>query len=799
MKFKDIFTWHRVEIFILAGLFFFSLIYGMVFGNVIYSLNNLTGIKALEQYRPEIPTRIYDVKDRLISEYFLKKRILLTFDDLPQDLLDALIVKEDREFYRHKGINPAGIARAFLVNLAAGRIRQGGSTLTQQLAKVLFTSQKRTYFRKIKEVWLALQIEKLYTKNEILEMYFNQIYFGHGAYGIEAASRFYFSKGTSDLNFAECLLMAILPNAPNYYSPLRNPEVAMKHHLRLMRKMVKLGYIGREEADREYYDFWTKYLNQSRTRTDVAWNVRLDKAPYFTEYIRRRMNRKLGENKLYGDGFKIYTTLDLDLQRYAQQSLWAQLKQLNSQYHLDKNRIKKYFDENIVDTVDLLSLVMGLNSVDIGEKKTIERFRDYFTRELLDPLQLLGYNFSQDSMDNLLYIVRNKGAVDTGSREKVEGAIVSVEPKTGRIVAMVGGSGFSSDNQLNRVVQMRRQAGSAFKPFVYAAAIDSGYFTPGSVIIDSPIVYTDKDGNNWIPNNYSGRYHGRVTLRRALQKSINIVSIKLADTMGLDSVLTMSAKLLHILSDAEQKERLKRNLSVALGTIEVSPLEMATAYAVLANQGEDVIPYTIRNIKDRYDNLIEDDEQKVQEKPNRRILTPQVAYIMTDLLQEILKPGGTAWGAVGRTGFSYRAAGKTGTTDNWKDAWFLGFTPELSTAVWIGFDHYGTSLGVGNTGGRVAAPVWAEYMQKALSKYPNTPFSEVDGLVHVRICGSTGLLPSEKCKDVYEEIFIRGSEPDRICEYCAKEGTGEGDYELRDLSIDMLKGGHQPTYRLLER
>jgi len=305
----------KIESGLISGLFVVSFFSGLLLGYLIYSLNNLTGITLLEEYKPEIPTRIYDDKDRLISEYFLQKRILVPFKSLPHDLIRAIIVKEDREFYSHKGINLQGIMRAFFVNLTAGHIRQGGSTLTQQLAKVLFTSQKRSYFRKLKEIWLALQIEKLYTKDEILEMYFNQIYFGHGAYGIESASRFYLGKSCQDLDFIECCLLAILPNAPNYYSPLRNPEIAQKQHWRLVSQMIKMGYADAKEATRDFKSFWASYLTKGRTSEQFSWNVRVDNAPHFTEYIRQRMYQKYGDKKLYGEGLRIYTTLDLTMQR----------------------------------------------------------------------------------------------------------------------------------------------------------------------------------------------------------------------------------------------------------------------------------------------------------------------------------------------------------------------------------------------------------------------------------------------------------------------------------------------------
>jgi len=797
--FKKIFTLKNTELTLIFFLTLGAFLYAFILGYVIFSLNNLSGIKLLEEYRPEIPTKIYDKNNRLISEYFIKKRILVPFEDLPKDLLDAIIVKEDRAFYKHSGINPMGILRAFLVNLSSGSIKQGGSTLTQQLAKVLFTSRKRTYFRKIKEAWLALQIERLYTKNEILEMYFNQIYFGHGAYGVEAASRFYFDKSTRDLNFAESTLLAILPNAPNYFSPVRNPKIAQKMHYRLIMKMVKLGYISEEDAKREYYDFWLKYLNQNRSQKKSSWNVRIDRASYFTEYIRRKMDKKLGKNQLYGEGFRIYTTLDLNLQRAAQSVLWKSLRRINKKNYKKRSSIKTEFYKKVYDSVDLLSLLFSLNNMDIGGRKTLERFKTEFDNSK-DSLDLLSLMMNLDSAENLLYILKNRGKENVSKVKKVEGAIVSLEPGTGDIRAMVGGSGFNANNQINRVVQMKRQAGSGFKPFVYASALDSGEFTAATVMVDEPIVYFDKDGNKWIPNNYGGHYHGRVTVRKALQKSINIISVKLADTIGLDPILNLASKMLHIYSPEEKRKRLRHDLSIALGTIEVSPLEMATAYGILANSGRDVVPQTLRRIEDRYGNVVENIEAKHTGFRGKAILTPQIAYIMISLMKGILQPGGTAWRAVGYSAYPYASisAGKTGTTDNWKDAWFTGVTPALSTSVWVGFDDYSMSLGRGNTGGAVAAPIWTEFMKYAMQYYDHDDFIEPNGLVKKVICQESGLLATPSCTKTNLELFVKGSEPTKFCDYSGKQKTDEADYEVQELNPSLLKK-RKARYQLLDK
>ncbi len=775
-----------------------SFAFGIFLGAVFYSLNSMTGISILEEYKPEIPTKIYDDKDVLISEYFLQKRVLLRFSDLPDNLIKAIIVKEDREFYTHGGFNPLGIVRAMVVNLFAGKVKQGGSTLTQQLAKVLFTTSKRSYARKIKEVWLSLQIEKLYTKNEILEMYFNQIYFGHGAYGVEAASRFYFDKHASSLDFAESTMLAILPNSPNYLSPVRNPELSQKAHWRLMKQLVGQGYISKEDAEREYYDFWIKYMGRTKNEKNMAWNVRLDRAPHFTEYIRQKMNAEFGEKRLYGEGLKIYTTLDLGINNYAESSLRSSLKYINNQYQDNKIRVRKYINERVMDTGDMISLIFNLNNVEVSGKKTARQFRDKVDNDMIEPMTMVANLFNLDNLDNFLYALKNLGNEDTSSSEKVEGAIVAIEPKTGKIRAMVGGSEFNANNQLNRTVQMYRQAGSSFKPFVYAAALNSGFYTPGSSLIDSPIVYYDKEGKEWIPNNYGGGYEGHVTLRKALEKSINIISIKLADTIGIHSIIDLSSSMLHIISPEEKRRRMRRDLSIALGSVEVSPLEMANAFAIFANGGRDVKPYSIKRVKDRNGNLITEAKDDIDNAPRRQILSPQIAYMMSQLLKSVLEDGGTAYKAVKNLNFDFDASGKTGTTDNWKDAWFVGYTPELSAAVWVGFDNYSLSLGIDNTGGQVAAPIWAQFMVSALKNYDNTKMDRPDGITTVKICSKSGLIPGPACKQVFEENFLDGSEPTKSCNICGKEDTLNDEYELNDIPANLLKN-RKPRYNLLKK
>lgn len=797
-KIRQFFTLKNIEHIVLFILLVYSIIVGAAVGFMYVSLKNLTAIKQLETYKPAVPTKVYDIKNRLISEYFEEQREIVSLDNIPDLLIKAFLTVEDRSFYYHKGINFQGIIRAFIVNLLAGRIKEGGSTITQQLAKLLFTTRKRSIIRKLKETWLALQIEKLYTKDEILEFYLNQVYFGHGAYGIESAARFYFNKHAYQLNLAECALLAALPAAPNRYSPIKNPESAQKRHRKVLKNMVEEDIITEKQAKEAFYDFWINYQGKIISPNISFWKIKIDKAPHFTEHIRRITEKRFGAQILYKEGLHIYTTLDLDMQRVAQEVLWERLASQNKKYYARIEKINKYFDRYFTDMISFIGLIFDNKKISsISARKELNRFNYYFQRELLDKVDAISLIFGIDDIHRLFRIYR-ANSLEKGESEKVEGALIAIDPSNGYIKAMVGGSEFTPENQLNRAVQSYRQPGSAFKPFVYITALDTGRFTSATTFTDAPVIFFDKTGKEWIPNNYTGKYYGLVTLRKALQKSINIISVKLADSVGIDKVREIAAKMLHIYSFNEQKKNLPNDLSLALGTATVTPLQMANAFAIIANNGRDVIPISIRYITDRNGNLVIDYEREIRKKPHYQIITPQVAFLITDMMRSVLQPGGTAWRAVCETGFSLTAAGKTGTTDNWRDAWFAGFTKNLVAVVWVGFDDYSRSLGLGEEGGKVAAPIWCEFMNKALKNKYVPEFKPPAGITNIRICLSSGKLPSEYCKNVGEEYFIKGSEPTEVCIEC-KEGYKK--YELDEEKIEKLleKQREEKRHRLFKR
>lgn len=651
-----------------AAIFCFFIGLGAGFGG-IYSLNKrLPSLEPLEDYGSlklwEVPTKIYAANGELIGELFVKRRELVKLSQIPKNLIKAAIAVEDASFYEHQGIDLKGIIRAFFANLRAGRIKEGGSTITQQLAKLAFLSHEKTYSRKIAEILLSLKIERRYTKDEILERYFNKVYFGHGAYGVEAAANFYFNKQVEELSLAECALLAGLPKAPSYYSPISHLEEALRRQATVLRRMVKVGDITPEEeieAKMEIRSVLEKKKEEPRTTT-------LNKATYFVEYVRQELEKTYDPSAIYKGGLRIYTTLDLAMQEAAQDALWKRLKDLNK------------------------------------DKKE--------------------------------------------GQPRVEGALIAIDPRTGQIKAMVGGSGFKLNNQFNRAIQAKRQAGSAFKPFLYAAAIDSGW-TPASTFVDEPATFKIAGAKDWTPKNYYEDYQGEVTLRTALEKSINVVSAKLINRLTPTKVVRYAHQM-------GIKSSLAPTLSLALGTSSVSLLEMTSTYGVFANSGIRVEPLAVQSIKDREGNLLEKKNSYEQEA-----ISKEVAYVLTAMMTGVVQRG-TAYQAVGSR-FNRPCAGKTGTTDDFVDAWFIGFTPQLVAGVWIGYDEGRKSLGIGMTGGVVAAPVWTDFMEVALKDEPVMEFSPPSNVSFVSICKETGLLATPNCPYPIREVFLAGSQPTTYC------------------------------------
>lgn len=619
---------------------FIALIVGLLAGYSLYYIGDLPKIRALEEYHPYEASRVISKDGELIAEFYIERRNVIPFSEIPKYAKDAVLAVEDARFYLHPGLDIFGLLRAIFADIKAGEFIQGGSTITQQLSKMLFLKPERSLSRKIKEAIIALQIERAYSKDEILNLYLNQVYFGSGAYGIEAAAQTYFGKSAKELTLSESAMLAGLPKAPTAFSPFRNPERSLSRRSRVLRRMVDKGYIEEEDA-----------MRAEKEPVPVPPKGGLNKAPYFVEYIRQGMEGRYGHD-VYTEGLNIYTTLDLKAQEAATKALRK-----------------------------------GLKAVDDRYKK----------RDVL-----------------------------------IQGAILALEPGTGYIKAMVGGKDFY-ETQFNRSYQALRQPGSAFKPFVYVTALDNG-FTPDDIIEDGPVSYPGaKKGVIWSPKNFSGKFQGPVTLRKAIAESINAVAVKLLDRVGVNTTIEYARRL-------GVKSELKPYLPLALGASDLTLLEITSAYGVFANMGVKASPIAILRVTDRRGRVLEENFPVLEE-----VIKPDVAYLMTDLLKGVIEHG-TGWKA---RELKRPLAGKTGTTNEYSDAWFIGYSPSLVAGVWVGYDDH-RSIGAKETGARAALPIWMDFMKEILKNTPPEDFPVPEGIVFLNT--KTGK------KAVHYDATLKGAE-----------------------------------------
>jgi penicillin-binding protein 1A len=618
---------------------------GIVAGIVASYSRNLPDISRMADYQPSRSTRVIARDGSTLANLYTENRIWVPIDQIPIVVRNAFIATEDRNFYQHHGVDVTGIARAAIADWRHESF-QGASTITQQLARRLFLSNEVSFGRKIQEALLAIEIERFYTKDEILERYLNIIYFGSGAYGIQAASHTYFGTDVSHLTIGQAALLAGLPAAPSDYSPYVNLDRAKDRQAHVLDRMVASGFITQQQAD----DARTAPLGLIGERPQGLGSY---KYGYFTTYVTHLLEDQFGEQATYEGGLQVYTTLDPRMQNIAQ------------------------------------------SAVDWG-------------------------------------IAQGK-AEGIGASQA---ALVAIRPSTGEILAMVGGVGnFSVDNQFNRAWQTRRQPGSSFKVYVYTAAIDSG-MTPTTTIDDDPISYPMGDGTRWAPHDDDGAFLGPITLRYALAQSRNVVAVRLAEQLGIDRVIEYAHRM-------GVKAPLEANLSLALGTSGVSPLDQASGYATLANAGIHIAPTPIRVVRDSYGTPVLDNSYPQQTE----VISAGTAYVVTSMLTSVINEGtGYPNAQIGRP-----AAGKTGTTSDFRDAWFVGFTPDLVAAVWIGNDNYKRMSE--SYGGNIPARIWARFMKESLANTPKHDFVLPAGEVkRVTLC-STGK----------PEVFLAGTEPARVC------------------------------------
>ncbi len=751
---------------------------GSLVGAYMAIVRNLPSISELEEFKPSIITYLYSADGQVIGEFAIEKRIEISYDEIPDILKKAIIATEDPNFYNHHGIDFRGVLRALkedirLKLLGRSARLQGGSTISQQLARELFLHRKQTIRRKLKEALLALQIENKYSKKEILTMYCNQFNLGHGAYGVEAAAQLYFGKKASELNLEESAMIVGILRGPSIYSPYKNSKLMLRRRNHVLNRMLEEGYITPEEAKRAK----AQPLNVlPLNRSDSEF------AAYFKEEVRKYLEEQYGSEALYREGLKVYTTLDTNLQKYAEESLKNGLRRLDKRqgWRHDKRNL---LEEGIEDLENLKSnfcsswLKPTFQEGQIVEAVVLEASSREATLKIKDYKgKITNSDIGWTKTRNLKRLIKRGDIIqvkikkiDNESHEilasldqepKLEGAFLAIEPQTGQIKAMVGGYSFKR-SKWNRATQALRQAGSAIKPMIYTAALENG-FTPASIIIDEPTEFPDKwSGEVYAPPNYDQKFKGAVTLRQGLEESRNIVTVKLLDFISPQTGVDYCRKF-------GLTTPIYPYLSLALGAPDVKMIELVSAYTAFANKGVRINPYFITRIEDKEGNILE--ETKVE---SEEVISPQVAYMMTYMMEGVIERG-TAWPAA----FLEKdkaLAGKTGTTNDYTDAWFIGFSPSLCAGVWVGHDEK-VSIGERQSGMVAALPIWTEFFQKVIEEekkeaeekgddFVREEFEVPPNLSFVEIDRKTGLLATPICIFTLKETFLPGTEPVRFCSY----------------------------------
>jgi penicillin-binding protein 1A len=669
---------------LLFSVIIMSAAVGVFIAFMLVTTNNLPTLPPAKQ-----ATIFYDVNKKELSKIYVENRVDIPYDQIPEIMKKAIIDVEDERFFEHPGVDLKSIARAIIVDILKRDIKQGASTITQQLARNVLLTQQKTINRKVKEIFLAINLERRYTKEEILQRYLNQIYLGHGAYGIQAAAKLYFGKEVAKLDIDQIALLAGLPQSPNRYSPYEHAELALKRRNIVLGKMLRHGTITQEQ----YEHYVAKPLNP------VPLSSARRKAAYFISYVIQKLHKVVDEEALYTGGYKIYTTIDTKAQDAAEAAAAS---------------------------------ITG-------------------------------------------------GVPDAQGVLQPQIALVAIDPKTGYIKALVGGRNFGN-TQLNRAINAYRQPGSTIKPFVYTAAIDSRRYTTNSTVVDEEVIFASATGQ-WSPKNYDHRFRGPISLRQALENSVNTIAVKLVDDLGPSKIVEYARKM-GIKNLVTHGSANDLNLSaLALGglTHGVSPIEITAAYSPLANQGIRVEPFGILSVQDAYGNVL------YEQHPRKSIaISADTAYIVTDMMRGVIMRG------TGRSAMIDRpAAGKTGTTSDNTNAWFIGFTPDLLACVWIGNDSQripvklnGVTLGSGR-----AAKIWAMFMRQALAGIPASNFPVPDGVVtNVEICTQSGQLATPECPDIKYETFLSGTEPTETCTL-HQEGTDPNAlFDENGDSINNLNG-----------
>ncbi len=799
-----------------------------------FVLRDLPDIRSLDDYHPNLITRVYAADGTVIGEFYTERREIVPIERIPQFVVHAFIAIEDDAFYTHEGLDYPGIARAAWRNLVAGGVKQGGSTITQQVAKTFLLTSERTWVRKLRDMVLARRIEQHLDKNEILHLYLNQIYLGSGAYGVQAAAKTYFGKPVEALSIAEAALIAGVVPAPSRYSPFANPERARQRQLTCLRRMQEEGFLSAEDTQRAIDEPW--HLAAPRSEPAVLASA------YFAEEVRRYLYERFGSDLVLNGGLAVRTSLDPALQQTAWRAVRRGLREhdrrrgfrgpLRTVPEAERPAALEALardnpPEPWADETRLSALVLSVDDargtarLGLGGAREIELSLDDVAWAAPPNPELDGLNRKISKISSALppgYVVevektgmraREAGAAPAPvfalyQEPEAQGALFSLELESGRVRALVGGYDYR-DSEFDRALQSRRQPGSAFKPIVYAAALDRGW-TPARIVLDTPVVYDDPaTGQSWKPENYTEEFYGPITLREALAQSRNVATIRLLQDLGLPPALEMAGRL------GLPAQQLGSNLSLALGTSEVTLGELVRAYAILAANGRWIEPVFISEVRDRDGNVLEKDVPLLRRRataadaegnpaepngaadvltlddvleklrggaasangttplPPGHVVDPVTAYLITDMMKAVIEDGtGRRARELGRP-----LAGKTGTTNDTIDAWFIGASPQIATGAWIGYDQVRT-LGKNETGARAALPMWIEYMRAALEPYPPVDFSQPEGVVVVRIDKKSGLLAASDASETLFQPFRDGTQPTEFPSTAAagSEGTG---------------------------
>ncbi|WP_293267403.1 penicillin-binding protein 1A [Neptunomonas sp.] len=757
---------------VLKSLFRFALILGLiglllgaaaVFGLYQHFAPRLPDVETLRDIKFQTPLKVLSADGKLIAEFGEKKRIPITYDKIPEKFVHALQSAEDSRFFEHYGIDLIGLSRATFQLVSTGKIKSGGSTITMQVAKNFFLTRERTFERKFNEIFLALKIEQSLSKQEIFELYVNKIYLGHRSYGIQAAANVYYGKNIDELSLPQLAMIAGLPKAPSTFNPITNPERATERRNWILGRMHSLSFITLEELkNAQATPVTAKYHT---TKIELY-------APYIAEMVRSELYGQYGD-ELYIDGFSVYTTLDSTMQSAANNAVRDGLVSYVKRHGY--RGPEKQLDITNLSPIEIAGLLKNETSfsqlepaiiIDVDEKSATAQRKSgevitipWEGIKWAKKFKTVNYSGAAprkaaDAVQtgDLVRILRTDESWELSQIPKAQSALVSMTPQSGAIRSLVGGFSFTH-NKFNRATQAHRQPGSNFKPFIYAAAMENG-FTPASIINDAPVVLQNKglDGN-WRPQNSSKKFSGPTRLRVGLYKSRNLVSIRLLRSLGFNKGIEYLSRF------GFDPKKLPANLSLALGSADVTPLELVTGYAALANGGYKVEPYFIERINDQYGQTIfttntpvvcRDCSQNTEETNIApRIMDKRTNFLLYSIMQDVIRRGtGTRAKALNRADL----AGKTGTTNEQKDAWFTGFNSKLVTTAWVGYDQP-APLGRSEFGGTAALPIWIDFMREALADTPEAPLPKPNGIVQVRIHSSTGLRASSKQSNTLFEYF----------------------------------------------